>query len=115
MESSNFGIKLKPESYLWSVLDDACLFFQNPNLKPVSQDRLMLAGPAECGGIVGLSYQLSKKDAFSAMTQPIELLNNKSHVLSFSGGFASLFFDQVVPYYSQRHLADRNVIYILHR
>ena len=52
---------------------------------------------------------------FETATQPIELLNNKSHLLSFSGGFASLFFDQIVPYYSQRHLADRNVICILHR
>jgi hypothetical protein len=38
---------------------------------------------------------------------PIEPLNNKSHGLSPPGGFSSLFFDQVVPYYSQRHLANR--------
>ena len=30
------------------------------------------------------------------------------------GGFSSLTFDQAVPYYSQRHLADWNAIYILH-
>ena len=45
----------------------------------------------------------------------IERLNNKSHGLSPPGGFSSLFFDQEVPYYSQRHLADRNAIYILHQ
>ena len=52
----------------------------------------------------------------------IELLNNKLHGLSPPGGlvspsgrFASLLFDQGVPYYSQRHLADRNAICILHR
>ena len=45
----------------------------------------------------------------------IELLNNKSHGLSPPRGLASLFFDQVVPYYSQRYLAKRNAIYILHR
>ena len=28
------------------------------------------------------------------------------------GGFSSLSFDQAVPYYSQRHLADLNAIYI---
>ena len=44
----------------------------------------------------------------------IELYNNKSHGLSPPGGFSSHFFDQVVPYYSQRHLADWNAIYILH-
>ena len=42
----------------------------------------------------------------------IDLLNNKSHGLSPPGGFSSLTFDQVVPYYSQRHLADWNAIYI---
>jgi hypothetical protein len=31
------------------------------------------------------------------------------------GRFSSLSFDQVVPYYSQRHLANRNAICILHR
>ena len=45
----------------------------------------------------------------------IELQNNKSHGLSPPGGFSFLSFDQAVPYYSQRHLADRNAIYILHR
>ena len=30
-------------------------------------------------------------------------------------GFLSLFFDHAVPYYYQRHLADWNAIYILHR
>jgi hypothetical protein len=45
----------------------------------------------------------------------IELYNNKSHGLSPPGGFSSLFFDQAVPYYSQRHLADWNAIYILHQ
>ena len=45
----------------------------------------------------------------------IELLNNKFHGLSPSGGFASLLFDQAVPKNSQRHLADRNAICILHR
>ena len=44
----------------------------------------------------------------------IELLNNKSHGLLPPGGFSSLFFDQMVPYYSQRHLADQNPIDILH-
>ena len=51
----------------------------------------------------------------AGMTNFIELKNNKSHGLSPPGGFSSLSFDQVVPYYSQRHLADRNAIYILHR
>ena len=46
MESSNSGIKLKPESYLWSVLDDSNLSFQNPNLKPAIQDKLKLAASA---------------------------------------------------------------------
>ena len=46
---------------------------------------------------------------------PIELLNNKSHGLLPLGGFSFISFDQVVPYYSQRHLADQNAIYILHR
>jgi hypothetical protein len=55
------------------------------------------------------------KVILSCQKTQIELLNNKSHGLSPPGGFASLFFDQVVPYYSQRHLADRNAIYILHR
>ena len=45
---------------------------------------------------------------------PIELLNNKSHGLLPPGGFSSLFFDQVVPYYSQPNLGDQNAIYILH-
>ena len=45
----------------------------------------------------------------------IELLNNNSHGLSSPGEFLSLSFDQTVPYYFQRHLADRNAIYILHR
>jgi hypothetical protein len=43
----------------------------------------------------------------------IELLNNKLHglsppggLVSHSGGFASLLFDQGVPYYSYYHLAD---------
>ena len=52
----------------------------------------------------------------------IELLNNKLHGLSPPGGFvspfggfASLLFDQAVPKNSQRHLADRNAICILHR
>ena len=44
----------------------------------------------------------------------IELLNNKSRGLSPPGGFSFLSFDQAVPYYSQRHLADWNAIYILH-
>jgi hypothetical protein len=44
----------------------------------------------------------SKKPSYSI--PPIELLNNKSHGLSPPGGFSSLFFDQAVPYYSQRHL-----------
>ena len=34
--------------------------------------------------------------------------------MSPSGGFASLLFDQAVPKNSQRHLADRNAICILH-
>ena len=46
----------------------------------------------------------------AGMTNFIELKNNKSHGLSPPGGFLSLSFDQVVPYYSQRHLADRNAI-----
>jgi hypothetical protein len=52
----------------------------------------------------------------------IEVLNNKLHgllppggLVSPSGRFASLLFDQGVPHYSQRHLADRNAICILHR
>ena len=45
----------------------------------------------------------------------IDLLNNKSHGLWPLGGFSSLSSEQVVPYYSQRHLADWNAIYILHR
>ena len=45
----------------------------------------------------------------------IELYNNKSHGLWPPGGFSSLFFDQAVPYYPQRHLADWNAIYILHQ
>ena len=51
----------------------------------------------------------------------IELLNNKLHGLSPPGGFvspsvgfASLLFDQAVPKSSQRHLADRKTICILH-
>ena len=39
------------------------------------------------------------------------LLNNKSHGLLPPGEFSSLSFDQAIPYYSQRHLADRNAIY----
>ena len=34
----------------------------------------------------------------------IELLNNKSHGLLPPDEFSSLFFDQAVPYYFQRHL-----------
>ena len=52
----------------------------------------------------------------------IELLNNKLHgllppggLVSPSGGFASLSFDQGVPKNSQHHLADWNAICILHR
>ncbi len=45
----------------------------------------------------------------------IELYNNKSHGLSPPGGSSSLFFDQAVTYYPQRHLADCNAIYILHQ
>ena len=52
----------------------------------------------------------------------IEIINNKFHGLSPpggfvspSGGFASLSFDQAVCKNSQRHLADRNAICILHR
>ena len=48
-------------------------------------------------------------------------LLNKLHELlppgdlvSPSGGFASLAFDQAVPKNSQRHLGDRNAICILH-
>ena len=33
----------------------------------------------------------------------IEKINNKSHGLSPPSGFSLLSFDQVVPYYSQRH------------
>ena len=44
----------------------------------------------------------------------IELLNNKSHGLSPPGVFSSLSYDQEVPYYAQRHLANLNAIYILH-
>ena len=43
------------------------------------------------------------------------MLNNKFDGLSPPGGFSSLSFDQTVPYYSQRHLANRNTIYILHQ
>ena len=46
-------------------------------------------------------------------TEAIELENNNSHGLLPPGGFSSIFFDRVVPYYFQRHLANRNVIYIL--
>jgi hypothetical protein len=53
--------------------------------------------------------------AFLFTFAAIELLNNKPDGLSLPGGFSSLLFDQVVPYYSQRHLADWNAIYILHR
>ena len=35
--------------------------------------------------------------------------------VSLSGGFASLSFDQAVPKKSQRRLADRNAVCILHR
>ena len=42
-------------------------------------------------------------------------LSNKSHGLLPPGGFSSLSFDQAVPYYSQRYLADRNAKYILHQ
>jgi hypothetical protein len=51
----------------------------------------------------------------SSCSLQIELLNNKSHGVIPPSGFSSLSFDQVVPYYSQYHLADRNAIYILHR
>ena len=44
----------------------------------------------------------------------IELLNNKFHGLSPSGGFALLWFDQAVPENSQRHLANQKAICILH-
>ena len=54
-------------------------------------------------------------DWLSRVFVEIELYNNKSHGLSPPGGFSSLFFDQAVPYYSQRHLADWNAIYILHQ
>ena len=47
--------------------------------------------------------------------ETIELLNNKSPGLLPPGGFLSLTFDQPAPYYSQRHLASWNAIYILHR
>jgi hypothetical protein len=70
--------------------------------------------------------QPDRKTCLAGITKwpnlPIELLNNKLHGLSPPGGlvspfggFASLLFDQVVPYYSQRHLANRNAICILHR
>ena len=62
------------------------------------------------------------KLSWTGWTDWTELLNNKLHglsppggLVSPSGGFASLLFDQRVPYYSQRHLADRNAICILHR
>ena len=63
-----------------------------------------------------LSKQLDKKSKFSnflnwfhfcfcfGATLKIRTLNNNSHGLSPPGGFSSLFFDQAVPYYSQRHL-----------
>ena len=58
----------------------------------------------------------------SLKTLRIELKNNKlcglsppGGSVSPPGGFSFLSFDQVVPYYSQCHLADRNAIYILHR
>ena len=44
-----------------------------------------------------------------------ELMLRVDLLVSPSGGFASLLFDQGVPYYSQRHLANRNTICILHR
>ena len=50
----------------------------------------------------------------------IDKIHNKSHglsppggLVSPSGGFASLAFDQAVPKNSQRHLADRNSIRLL--
>ena len=52
----------------------------------------------------------------------IDKINNKLHgllppggLVSPPGGFASLAFDQAVPKNSQRHLANRNTICILHR
>jgi hypothetical protein len=64
----------------------------------------------------------SGKTQNSTIEFKIELLNNKLHglsppggLVSLSGGFALLLFDQRVPYYSQRHLADWNAICILHR
>ena len=49
----------------------------------------------------------------------IDKINNKLHglsppggLVSPPGGFASLAFDQAVPKNSQRHLADRNAIWI---
>ena len=58
-----------------------------------------------------LNIKVRKKNHRTNHRFKIDLLNNKSP----PGGFSSLFFDQAVPYYSQRHLADWNVIYILHR
>ena len=57
----------------------------------------------------------SGERASNWLSRENELKNNNSHGLSPTGGFSSLSFDQVVPYYSQPHLADQNAIYILHR
>ena len=45
MQNCNYGIKLKPESYLWSVLDNAIFGSLFVRL-PASQDKLILAASA---------------------------------------------------------------------
>ena len=55
-------------------------------------------------------------DEFYQENNPIQFFTGNQIVpcLSPPGGFLSLSFDQAVPYYSQRHLANQNAIYILH-
>jgi hypothetical protein len=52
---------------------------------------------------------------FQTLRRPCHGLSPPGGFVSPSGRFASLLFDQAVPQNSQRHLADRNAICILHR
>ena len=79
----------------------------------LSTDRTALTAELQSGQSKKVEgYVKLKSNGLISTSLFIELLNNKSHGLLPPGGFSSLLFDQVVPYYSQHHLANRNAIYI---